>query len=84
MRLKIQSFGIPRRNTVDALVIVFLGGRTVRLSKTRRNTEATAERIESWLRVLLVTRDIHVHLNRDATFAYAIGKEPRVWPEDER
>lgn len=86
MDLRIKSFGVPRGNTVDALVIVLVGGRTVRLRQAERDSDGTAAKIRTRMRSRLKSRErseFHVHKNRDGSFTYAVGKEPTVWPEDD-
>jgi hypothetical protein len=49
--------------------------------------QASEKAVEAMIRVALihtgVQQDFWVHKNRDSTWALAIGKEPKVWPEDE-
>jgi hypothetical protein len=83
--MNLQSFGVPKGNTTDACVLKFSDGRTVRISKAEQDADGTAAKIRTRVRNRLESHEksqFHVHKNRDGSFTYAAGIEPKVWPED--
>jgi hypothetical protein len=86
METKLISFGVPPRNNTDALVIRTKSKTTV-LTITERDSDNTEDSVQTRVRDRIPGgegSELFTHKNRDGSFAYAMGKEPTVWPEDER
>tara|TARA_Y100000310_G_scaffold344956_1_gene460764 strand:+ start:11802 stop:12065 length:264 start_codon:yes stop_codon:yes gene_type:complete len=86
MNLGVTYFGSSRDGR-DSVTIVTLDGQKGMLLKTQRDSFGTESGIKDALRAKfsIEQRDqIHVHKNRDGSFAFAIGREPKVWSEDEK
>lgn len=79
MQMKIKSFGVPKGNTTDALVIGLTDGSTIRMSKIERDADGTDEKIQTRMRALLGRDDFHTALHPDGRRFYGLGKHTH-WP----
>lgn len=78
----LQRLATFRRGS--AAVVVDFGDGAQRL---RRVDLAALRDPARFIRDLIARRTaqpVHVHENRDGSYAVAVGNEPNVWPEDER
>lgn len=83
MKFPLRRLAINRKG--GTALIIESADRTA--SYSRLNSFATEEALRTDLRSKFAANlrsELHVHRNRDGTFAVSVGNEPETWPEDEK